>query len=124
MDYWGQLKQRTRSLVCRPACPHNDALGLVELLLSLPASNEKVEWSFSQMNVVKINKQSLLSNDTLHDLLLLAVDVVPLAEFKPNAAIDCWWNDKQLSPNQRKRKQLLSQLHQHVRVPLHQHLVL
>ena len=80
-----------------------NALGLVELLLSLPASNGKVERSFSQMNVIKTNKRSLLSNDTLDDLLLLAVDGVPLAEFKPDAAIDCWWNDKQRRPNQKKR---------------------
>ena len=26
-----------------------------------------------------------------------------LANFKPDAAIDCWWNDKQRRPNQKKR---------------------
>jgi hypothetical protein len=37
------------------------------------------------------------------DLLLLAVDEVPLAKFNPDKAIDCWWNDKQRRPNQKKR---------------------
>ena len=39
--------------------------------MSLPSSNGKIEQSFSRMNVVKTNKRSLLSNDTLNDLLLL-----------------------------------------------------
>ena len=81
----------------------SNALGLVELLLSLPASNGKVERSFSQMNIIKTSKRSLLSNDTLDDLLFLAVDEVPLAKFNPDKAIDCWWNDKQRRPNQKKR---------------------
>jgi hypothetical protein len=81
----------------------SNALGLVELLLSLPASYGKVERSFSQMNIIKTSKRSLLSNDTLDDLLLLAVDEVPLAKFNPDKAIDCWWNDKQRRPNQKKR---------------------
>ena len=81
----------------------SNALGLMELLLSLPASNGKVERSFSQMNVIKTSKRSLLSNDTLDDLLLLTVDGVPLADFNPDAAIDIWWNDKQRRPNQKKR---------------------
>ena len=44
------------------------------------------------------NKRSLLSNDTLDDLLLMAIDGVPIAEFNPDPAIDCWWKDKQRNP--------------------------
>ena len=89
-------------------CPSSsewpNALGLAELLLSLPASNGKLERSFSQMNVIKTSKRSLMSNDTLDDLLLLAVDGVPLADFDPDPAIDGWWNNKQRRPNQQKSK--------------------
>ncbi len=75
---------------------------LVELLFSLPASNGKLERVFSQMNVIKTNKRSLLTND---DLLLLSVDSVPLKDFCPDAAIDLWWKDKLRRPNQKKRKE-------------------
>ena len=78
---------------------------LVELLFSLPASNGKLKRVFSQMNVIKTNKRSLLSNQSLDDLLLLSTDSVPLKDFCPDAAIDLWWKDKLRRPNQKKRKQ-------------------
>lgn len=42
-----------------------NALALIELLFSLPASNGKLERVFSQLNVIKSNKQVQLSNKTL-----------------------------------------------------------
>ena len=50
----------------------SNVLTLIELLFSLPASNGKLERIFSQMNVIKTNKslkRSLLSNESLDDLL-------------------------------------------------------
>ena len=47
---------------------------LVCLLYSLPESNRKLERVFSQMNVIKTNKRSLLFNESLDDLLLLAIE--------------------------------------------------
>ena len=94
----------------------SNALGLVELLLSLPASNGKIEQSFSQMNLITMNKRSLLSNETPDELLLLAVDGVPLSEFKPDAAIDCWWNDKQRRPSQKRRNPYRFPLHQLINI--------
>ena len=82
----------------------SSVLILVELLFSLPASNGKLECAFSQMNVIKTNKRSSLTNKSLDDLLLLATDGAPLKEFCPDAAIDLWWTDKLCRPNQRKRK--------------------
>ena len=52
----------------------------------------------------KANKRTLLSNDSLNDLLTLTSDQTPLNEFSPDAAIDLWWNAKVRRPNQRKRK--------------------
>ena len=89
---------------CPSAAEWSNALSLAQLLLSLPASNGKLERSFSQMNIIKINKHSLLSNNTLDDLLLIAVDGTPLTDFNPNSAIDLWWKDKKRRPNQQKQK--------------------
>ena len=66
----------------------SNVLILIQLLLSLPASNGKLEHVFSQMNVIKTNKRSLLSNDSLDDLLLLSIDGPPLNDFCADAAID------------------------------------
>ena len=40
---------------------------LAELLFSLPASNGKVERTFSQLKVIKSDKRTSLNNDTLDD---------------------------------------------------------
>ena len=83
----------------------SNALTLVELLLSLPASNGKLERVFLQLNVVKTNKRTSLTNESLDDLLLLTSDSVPLKNFCPDDAIDLWWKDKVRRPHQRSRKQ-------------------
>lgn len=82
----------------------SNVLGLVTLLLSLPASNGKLERAFSQMNIIKTSKRSKMTNDSLDDLLLLTLNVVPLNKFSPDAAIDLWWKDKQRRSNQQKRE--------------------
>ena len=82
----------------------SNVLILVQLLFSLPASNGKLEHVFSQMNVIKTNKRSLLSNESLDDLLLLAVDSPALKDFCPDAAIDLWWKEKVHRPHQNPRK--------------------
>ena len=64
-----------------------------------------VNFSISQLNVIKTNKRTSLSNESLDDLLLLTTDSVPLREFCPDEAIDLWWRDKVRRPNQSKRKQ-------------------
>lgn len=66
-------------------------LVLAELLFSLPTSNGKLERVFSQLNVIKTEKRTLLSNESLDDLL-------------PDSAIDIWWKEKVRQPNQRGRK--------------------
>uniref|UniRef100_A0A1X7V1N3 HAT C-terminal dimerisation domain-containing protein n=1 Tax=Amphimedon queenslandica TaxID=400682 RepID=A0A1X7V1N3_AMPQE len=77
---------------------------LVKILFSLPASNGKLERVFSQVNLIKSEKRTLLSNETLNDLLVLTSDQTPLNEYSPDNAIDLWWSDKSRRPNQRKRK--------------------
>ena len=82
-----------------------NVLNLIELLFSLPVSNGVVERVFSQMNVIKGKRRSLLANDTLDDLLSISAANVPLCDFNPNEAIDLWWADKIRRPNQSARKQ-------------------
>ena len=82
----------------------SNALNLVQLLFSLPASNGKLERIFSQMNVIKTNKRSVLSNESLDDLLLLSIEGPPMKEFSPDAAIDLWWKEKLRRPHQNPRR--------------------
>ena len=89
---------------CPSAAKWSNTLSLAQLLLALPASNGKLERSFSQMNIIKTNKRSLLSNNTLDDLLLIDVDGTALAGFNPDSAIDLWWKNKKRRPNQQKQK--------------------
>ena len=66
-----------------------NCLTLVRLLLTLPVSNGKLERVFSMLKVLKVDKRSLLGNDTLDNLLVLNTDLVPLQEFILIATSDC-----------------------------------
>ena len=89
---------------CSKCQEWSNALILANLLFSLPASNAKVERVFSQVSIIKTNKRTLLSNDTLGDLLLLSTDQVPLQDFCSDAAVDLWWRSKSRRPDQRTRR--------------------
>ena len=80
-----------------------NALALVELLFSLPASNGVVERVFSQVNVIKTKKRCSLSNESLNDLLTITSTHIPLKDFCPDDAIDLWWKEKVCRPNQMPR---------------------
>ncbi len=77
---------------------------LIELLFSLPASNEKVERVFSQVNIIKSNRRVQLSTETLNDLLTIATHTESIEDFDPDPAIDLWWKDKVRRPNQKPHK--------------------
>ena len=64
--------------------PSSAVLVLAELLFSLPASNGKLEQVFFIVGTIKVNKRSLLTNDSLDDLLLLNSDKVLLEKLDPN----------------------------------------
>ena len=64
-----------------------------------------MERVFSQVIIIKkTNKKTLLSNDTLGDLLLLSTDQVPQQDFCPDVAVDLWWQSKSRRPDQRTRR--------------------
>ena len=75
---------------------------LAELLFSLPASNGKVERTFSQLKVIKSDKRTSLNNDTLDDLLIVTSDC-SMKDFNPDKAIDLWWQSKTRRPSQKGR---------------------
>ena len=79
-------------------------LYLAELLFNIPASNGKVERVFSTCNIIKVENRSLLSSESLDDILLLNTDKIPLSSFNSETAIELWWSDKTRRPNQHKRK--------------------
>ena len=68
------------------------------LLFSLPVSNGKLEWTFSQVNLIKSRKRSSLRTDTLSNLLVINADKTSLKEFSPDSAINLWWNAKTRKP--------------------------
>lgn len=89
-------------IFCAPcASDWRNVLVLVELLFSLPS---RLEHTFSQVDVIKTNKKTKLSNETLDDLLMLTSNNVKLKDFNPDAAINLWSRDKIRRPNQKERK--------------------
>ena len=82
----------------------SNALILIQLLFSLPASNGKLERVFSTAKVIKSEKRSTLSNESLDNLLVLNSEKIPLQKFNPDHSIDMWWDSKRRRPQQKARK--------------------
>lgn len=72
----------------------SNVLTLAKLLLSLPASNGKLERTFSLLNVIKDKKRTRLTNQSLDNLLLLLSNKISLKDFNPDPSIDLWWSAK------------------------------
>lgn len=82
----------------------SNVLILAKLLLSLPASNGKLERTFSLLNVIKDKKRTCLTNQSLDDLLLLLSNKVSIKDFNPDQSIDLWWSAKRRRLTQKERK--------------------
>ena len=82
-----------------------NCLILARLLFTLPVSNGKLERIFSTLKVIKVDRRSLLGNETLDDVLLLNSDRVALTDFNPDQSIKPWWNAKNRRPNQNPRRE-------------------
>ncbi|KAK3086151.1 hypothetical protein FSP39_014367 [Pinctada imbricata] len=65
-------------------------LSLIELVLSLPATSVRNECLFSAMKLVKGKRRGRLTNSTLDDLLLIAVQSPSINDFDPDDAILHW----------------------------------
>ena len=77
---------------------------LVELLLSIPISNAKVERMFSLMNRVKTYFRASLSENTLNNLIRIQMEGPPFEEFDPTPVIQLWAMGATRRLNQRERK--------------------
>ena len=103
-----QNNQHLRAMsLLRKRCAESAGLDVVlaKLLLSLPASNGKLERTFSLVGTIKNDKRSRLTNQSLDDLLLVLSNKVPLQNFNPDESIDRWWSAKRRRLSQRERKQ-------------------
>ena len=98
-----------------------NVLVLNELLFSLPASNEQLEWVFSLLSTVKVDKQSHLTNESLDDLLLLKATKLHLQASMLTPVLTC---GGQLKQGDQLRKRERHTGHAAVLVGAHQHLKL
>ena len=73
----------------------SNILGLIELLFCIPASNGHLERVFSTLKLIKTDRRNLLGENCLDNLLRIAVDCPPLAQWDAIPAVRLWWKDKQ-----------------------------
>ena len=70
-----------------------NVLLLCELVFALPFSNGVVERIFSNVKIIKTEKRTNLSAETLRDLLEIKVEGPPFNEFVTRPAVELWWRD-------------------------------
>ena len=69
-----------------------NVLGLVDLILSLPATSVEAERGFSQMKLVKSDWRNSLTDAHLSDLLLVKLESPDIESFDPTPAFSLWQN--------------------------------
>ncbi|XP_067902041.1 zinc finger protein 862 isoform X3 [Heterodontus francisci] len=67
---------------------------IIQLLLVLPTSTAACEKSRGAFYRIRNNNRSRLSLDQLNDLLTIAVNGPPIANFEAKRALDCWFEEK------------------------------
>ncbi|XP_067849753.1 zinc finger protein 862 isoform X4 [Heptranchias perlo] len=67
---------------------------IIQLLLVLPTSTAACEKSRGAFYRIRNNNRSRLSLDQLNDLLSIAVNGPPIANFEAKRALDCWFEEK------------------------------
>ncbi|XP_071157051.1 uncharacterized protein [Mytilus edulis] len=72
-----------------PSCPN--LFLLVDYMLTLPGSSVDAERGFSCMKLVKSDWRSRLGEDNLSDLMLISMEVDPIATYNPMPAIEKWY---------------------------------
>ena len=71
---------------------------------SLPVSNSSVERIFSTLKLLKTQRRSSLSIETMDNLLTLNIGKGSLESFNSTRAVDLWWHVKKRRPNQSARR--------------------
>lgn len=69
---------------------HSNILGLIDLILTLPASSTDAERGFSELKLTKTDWRARLRNTVLYDLLLIQFLTPTVEEFDPVPAIHHW----------------------------------
>lgn len=71
----------------------SNILDLVELLFCLPMSNGRVERTFSQMKLIKIDRRCNLSETSLDSLLRIEMEGPEFSAWDSSRAVRLWWTD-------------------------------
>ena len=72
----------------RDSCP--SILGVINLLLSLPVTSAEAEHGFSKLKAIKTENCTRLSDSSLSDQLMVALESPDIKQFDPDEAIHLW----------------------------------
>ena len=67
-----------------------NALAMMDLIASLPATSVLCESSFSIMNLVKTGRQHRLSNSAMNDLMSIKLNGQSISSFDPQDSVETW----------------------------------
>ncbi|XP_070547614.1 E3 SUMO-protein ligase KIAA1586-like [Ptychodera flava] len=79
---------QTNKRLLHTQCPN--VLGLVDLILSLPAGTSECERGFSQMKVTKTSYRNKLKSTTMSMLMTIQLHSPSVSSFNPMPAIQQW----------------------------------
>lgn len=84
------MKTVTWSKIFRTCSGMNvdNALAIIDLLNSLPPTSVKNESCFSQMKYLKNDRRGRMSQENLHNALLVRLEAPDIAAFNPDAAVE------------------------------------
>ena len=74
------------------------ALGLFDLILTIPATSMACERDFSHMKLIKSDRRTLMSEKTLSISLMIKLEGPTIQEFNPDRAIELWFNKCERRP--------------------------
>ena len=83
-----QLTWKEINRIVLPQC--SAILGIIDLLLSIPASSAQCERGFSHMKKIKSEYRSSLTMQCMNSLMLIKLHSSDIDEFDPAPAIHCW----------------------------------
>ena len=66
----------------------------MELIFSLPLSNDQLERCFSRLKIIKTNRRSCLGEDKLENLIRIQLEGPLLQQWDASRAVELWWTDK------------------------------
>ena len=99
VDWDDKLKNTTWKALNRShADQFSNLFGLVDLILTIPASTAECERGFSAMKRVKSELRTRLNTSTLSDLMIVMLESPSICDFEPLRACELWAEDCQRRP--------------------------